>query len=659
MAFSKIEINFFGQVNVGESIGFSIVSNKTLVVSETCFTVRTAPNQFGWDDAPLNNNAVAYNFIAAFNADYNSTELYTVTIAGNIVTIEATVENTTFASATTNTNVSFNITNEAAVTAFEIVDIVYATKAGSECTLSVCTVSCSSEVTDITSPVVVTGNTGNSISFDVTRGQEISIAVNNGTLFRNQLSNTPEILPTPTVDVFNSPSGASVNIVASIITTLNLTYSLDGTNYQNISKFDGITVGSYTAYLKDLYGCVKTVDFDVDTFSASAEITEPIIYISESNSFTFKKVEVWDNITIYKNPTNVLSCEETNKFVTKLTQKWQKNDTVTTTIKTSYDVAAKTVDWDENETALTVTKKTDNIGKKDMRDAIGYEFTDGTSRYGFYFMNGDTYDYDTEDVNGTYELYGEIPRWAKVGQYFSVDSGAYYKITAIEYVEAVNADVLIIDVDLAGNSVDVTVKTTYNLFNWDIYEFDVDMAALEEFYVMIDFTHADFTDEIHLSEFNKTYDLLDKMLYLESNNSKNNDVAYFTGIKHILRFDYVLFTMSNTNENDIHTTDNAVYQIDSYNNVKMKLVLARLTTAYARKLTKLFALDTIFINGIQYVTENLGSPEPSGMTNLYKMTIELLEKGEGVEQVNIETIPELDVLETPALVQGDSEFIKQ
>ena len=659
MAYSRINIIFGVEAEVGDQIRFTITDHDTANVTytlETCALVRTRPQDFTYSIEP---DISARNYKTALELDYNSTSLYTITeFSGNSVIVEAKKENVTFGSfSSTNAFITGVVANEPLVDAFAFSSVLFTEATSDVCNKVSVDVTALSEITQVTAPVTVAGDGDETISFDYARGTTFNITITNGTLTKTQRVTSPGFLVTPNVSTVLTPTGANVTINGNTLS--GLTYSLDGVTYKTSSVFYGITEGSYTAYVKDSYGCIKTVDFEVTGFETSIAPTIPYSFISNTNSIRFKKDEVWDNINIYKNDFNTLSYEEDVKLVYPYNQKFQSSDIITTQIKTNYsDISIKTILEDGTENVLTTYKRTSNIGREDMRDSLGYEFPDG-ERYGIYFQTGNTYDYQTGLANGTYELYGTVPAWGKIGQYFYIDGYGYYQIQDIVYEEAINSEVLVIS-SLAGSPTSKIVSTKYNVFNWDAYEFDVDMSSYLNkcFQIEIELTDTNFDTVKYLSEKISVYSSLEDLLFVKYKNTSNNEIIYATDIEHKLRLDYTLFGLASETSIEIHKTDNYVYSLNSDVYKKKKVEFVNLSTMMAQKVIQALSLDIITINGVQYTTENITEPSRIGVTNLYKIEATLYKSTDGIEFEDTDVILSVDQIEVPSLVKGNTGFIE-
>jgi len=657
MAYSKIIITFVDNAQIGNFIRFDITNHNNGNVTqstETCFYSRQEPEMFAYNSDV---GITISNYFTALNYDINSTNLYTITKYGSTVTIEAKSENVTFSGFfSTVSNIYAVVQNEPLVTAFDITSVSFSQASANECSNVSVDILATDEITSVTSPVAISGDGNNDISFDYVRGSTINVIVTNGVTTKSKIVTLPAFLNNPIVNTVLTPSGANVTITGN--TMSGLTYSLDGVTYKSSSIFYGIVEGDYTAYVKDAYGCIKTTDFSITIFTPSIAPKTEYAFISNTNSIRYKKDQEWDNINYFKNDDNTLSSEEDVILAYPYIQKFQSNNIVTTQIKTNYsNIDVYVTDQNGNVDSPTIYKKTTNIGKKDRRDALGYELSDG--RYGIYFQTGNTYDYDTQIANGTYQLFGKVPSWAKIGQYFNIDDLAYYEIKDIVFVEEINSEVLIIS-SLAGSPNNKVVSTTYNSFNWDAYEFDIDMSAYENdcIQVRVDLTDSVFNDVTFLSEKISVYNKLDDHLTVKYSNSNNNEILYSTGINHLLYLDYTLFGLASETSIEIHKTDNYVYSLNSDVYKKKKVEFVNLSTMMAQKVIQAFSLDTININGINYTTESINEPSRIGVTNLYKLEITVYRTSEGAEQQDVDVISGIDEIEVPALAKGNDGFIE-
>jgi hypothetical protein len=110
---------------------------------------------------------------------------------------------------------------------------------------------------------------------------------------------------------------------------------------------------------------------------------------------------------------------------------------------------------------------------------------------------------------------------------------------------------------------------------------------------------------------------------------------------------------------EIHKTDDNVYQLDGYSYDKRTVTLTRMSTMIARQMRQMLTLDTIYINGVRCTVESIETPARIGITNMYKMDVTYFEVIDKPISGSIDTDPDLDILDVPALILGNDDFIKQ
>jgi hypothetical protein len=264
-------------------------------------------------------------------------------------------------------------------------------------------------------------------------------------------------------------------------------------------------------------------------------------------------------------------------------------------------------------------------------------------------------------VKDEYSLYGSLPQWAKIGNYFSKDNGAYVKIVDIVYVEDLNANVIVSSSSFAGDPNSTILRAQYNVFNWDAYEFDVPMAPYlnQEFQVQVDLSDPTFGTKSFLSEKIQVYSSLKHFMKIEATNSENNEVVYSTGIKHLAWLDYDIVGLEDETEIELHKTDDNIYQINGYSYEKKKATLTRLSSALARSIRGILTLDDITIDNLPASVEAIDAPKRIGVTNMYKLDVTFYEVGDKLTSGGVNTDPDLDILEVPGLISDNDEFIKQ
>lgn len=671
MAYSKITLEFIAVPNIDDTLSIGETSlGRSLF--ESFKEARLSSRQvaipvFSPDDGIHPDRYFGFinvNYKNAFNLDYNSTGLFTLTTlnAGpgtgvGFVTIEANFAGAFFVGES-NAFVNVNIENEAASPVFDIDNISFSQADVNPCQQVKVSVTTSELATNILPPFTVYGNTENPFSFDWLRGQNNILTVENASGKRTSLAlNLPKFLNIAnfSFDIVSSPDGGTLNVSNTNSEGLNLQYSLDNNTWQASPVFSGLQSGTYTLYVKDQLGCLVSKPFSVTEFG----IYSPYFYISKSNSLRFANRITWGDSANYKTDENTLSHEVDCEIPYTEIQQFQSADIVTTQFKSNYETNVATIiKSDLSEVNVLVTKKSNNIGIKDKRDAFQYDL--GNGKTGLYFRSGNSYDYVTGVVNGTYLLNGALPEWAVAGNYFKIGS-SWFLIEDTFYDEAKNADVLSFSNVYNGADVAVVVAAMFKRFNYEVYEFDIDMVNYidQYFQVRINNTDANFTEIIHFSEMIWCKVKHENVLEIRYSNSSNTDIFYATGIENIIRLPYTYFKGKSDEDSEVHKTDtnsillNAdVYEVD-------EIVFEPVTKEIWRKLIQALSHENVTINGVGYVKNgNFNTEGPLERSNLYVLTATMIKTGSVYTSKSSGSLDfDGSAVEVPGLISTDTGFV--
>jgi hypothetical protein len=436
-------------------------------------------------------------------------------------------------------------------------------------------------------------------------------------------------------------------------------YSLDGTDWQSSNTFNSLAIGNYTLYVRDNFGCSFQKDFSVNAFGSGT----PYFYISKSNSIRFANRITWGDSANYKTDENTLSSEAFAKdanLAYQEIQQFQSADVITTQFKSNYDTnTAKIIKSDLSEVNVPVFKKTNNIGIKDKRDARLYDLRDGKT--GIYFTSGNIYDFDTNAVTASHFLNGTVPDWAIYGSYIKVNND-WFLIEEVIFDETKNADVIVISDNYSGSEMAVVVGSIYNLFNYEVYEFAIDMVDYidQYFQVRINNTSSNFPEIIHLSEKIWCKVKHDKVLEIRYSNSTNTDMFYATGIENLIRIPYTFFKGKTDEESDVHKTDTNTILLNAQNYEVDEIVFEPVTKEIWRKLTQALSHENLTINGVGYVKNgNFNTEGPLDESNLYVLTATMIKTG---SVYNSQISGSLDFnttsIEIPGLISTEDGFVK-
>jgi hypothetical protein len=671
MSASVMEITFTEDLSPGAVLSFNVINDGGdwgVPVGYTLFfnwvNLRSAAYQVtAGTPTIIPGERAAINFVTAFNLD--SGGMYIVTRpSANVVRIVATNQYSitefyeTASGPSHDPSILFNITNGTS-TAFSISSITFSQTASNPCTNIDMTVTTNELATKVLEPVLIDPNTNNPFTITVLRSQIFGLKLENATGdIINELVETPPLLNASnfTLQINNSPNGATVIVDNTNSDGLNLEYSLDNSTWQTSNIFSGLVQGNYDLYVRDQYGCSFTKDFTINEFG----VYTPSFYISKSNSFRFANRITWGDSANYKNDENTLSCEVDVLQPFQEIQQFQSADIITTQFKSNYALnEAKIVKEDLTEVNVPVVKKTSNIGIKNKRDARKYDL--GGGKTGVYFISGNVYDYDTNAITGPYALNGLLPEWAVIGNYISIGL-VWYLIEDIVFDESKNADVIVFTNTYTGPEVNIIAGSIYNRFNYEVYEFTIDMNAYidEYFRVKIIATDPHFVTLTHLSELIwckvKHEDVKEIAYY----NTTNTDILYSTGIKHKIRIPYISVDGAIEEESEVHKTDsNAILlNADLFESDIFKF--EPVTKEIWRKLMQALSHEIVTIDGVGYVKNgNFNTEGPLGKSNLYVLTATMLKTGNVYNsQTSANTDFDGNEVEVPGLIETDSGFVR-
>lgn len=668
MSASTIKITFTEDLPIGAQLGFDSISYGGFMPSSMTFifdwvNLRSSNYQVTRGTPTLNpGERAAMNFVQAFNLDWGG---YTVTRVGNEVTIAAGnygvyqtefYVNGIFAPYTNHPSIEFEINNGSLI-AFSIDSIVFS-EAPNACTEVIATVTTNELATKITSPVVVNPNTNNPFVLTLLRGQTFTLTLENATGdVINQLEETPSLLSASNFNIIinNSPNGATAIIENSNTSGLILEYSLDNSTWQTSNIFSGLVADDYTLYVRDNLGCSFSLDFNVSEFG----IYTPFFYISKANSFRFANRITWGDSENYKNDENTLSCEVDVPLPYKEIQQFQSADTPTTQFKSNYQTnVAKVIKSDLSEVNIPIVKKTNNIGVKDKRDARKYNL--GGGKTGIYFISGNIYDYDTNVITGTHALNGTLPLWGKSGEYFNI-SGVWYQIEETVYDESKNAYVIVVESAYTGSEVNVIAGSIFNIENYEVYEFTIDMNAYihEKFRVKLENTDPHFPSITHLTELIWCKVKHKGVLEIAYYNTTNTDILYSTGIRHKIRIPYTSRNGRIEENSEIHKTDTDAILLNADLFEVDEFTFEPITKEIMHKLTEALSHEKVSIDGVGYVKNGSFNVEGAlGDTNLYIVVATMMKTGNVYNSQSGSSVGFSGDIEIPGIITTDSGFVQ-
>jgi len=671
MIYSQVQITFNEDLPIDGNIQITanISSPLTLVdISEVWENLRIGPNQVTQGtptSTPGERSAI--NFASAFNLDYNSSESFTITQLSNEVTIISNDSKFTFVSAIAVDNSETSLDVEFAITAssgteFQI-ESVHFLLGDDECSEVEVSVTTTQLATKITSPFVLNENTDNPFTFMWPRNQSFNLNCENVT--EDTDSQTGVITPSffdisaKEVIINNSPSGANLTIYLNSASDLEIEYSLDDATWQESNSFTGLVPDTYTVYVRDQFGCKQ--NFEV--LISESDINSPYFQIPKSNSIRYANKIVWGDAANYKNDDNTLSFQafaKDKRLAHKEIQLFQSADVITTQFRSNYaENLAKVIKADLTEVALSVIKKSNNIGLKEKRDAKIFSYD--TGKTGIYFITGNIYNYDTDVVTGTHNLNGTLPDWAVEGNYIKIGA-SFYLIESIVYDDSRNSDVIVFSNPYSGTAnANQIVGCIYNLKNYEVYEFEIDMVDYldERIQVRINANDPNFQDLVNISEFIEVAVRHEQTVDIHYWNENNTDMFYASGIKNRIRIPIMDVIASDDEESENHKTDTNSVLLSAEFYEGDEFEFEPQTKEMHRKTKLALSHKFVFIDGVQYIKNGNFESEKLEDSNLYSLKVKMLKAGEPfINNSNNGFEFDGSSEEIPGLIETESGFVK-
>lgn len=675
MAYSSILLQFNSVPSVDTELEIlethTGVSIKEIFKNERLLSGQVTLPTFMPDDGIHPDRYLGYisNFYkSAFNADYNFSGTYTVTSTNGgyntgtgTVTITANFPNAFFSVVTENPSVTVTINNEEAPPTFSIESIAISTADTQPCKFVKITALTSELATKILSPFQENENNDNPIIFNILRGQNAELIVENVEgVETSQNIIAPSLLSSSNFEILvnNTPFGATITIVEDVVNSYGmlLQYSLDGINYQIENIFSELIPGTYNLHVKDNFGCSFVKNFTV----GENGIMNAYFYISKANSIRFANRISWGDSENYKTDENTLSCEVDLELAYKEFQQFQSADVIITQFKSNYSSnVGSIIKSDGTSIEVPVIQKTNNIGIKDKRDAILYNVGDGKA--GIYYIGGNIYDYNSGTIIEPYTLNGLLPEYGQIGNYIKIGN-FWFLVEEVLFDENKNADVLIISYNYSGPEIPIIVGSIFNRFNYEVYEFEIDMVNFidQKIRVKIEATSQGMTSITHISEVLWCKVKHEKVLEIRYKNTTNTDVFFATGIEFLIRVPYLKISGKTDEQSEVHKTDtdaillNAdMYEVDEFQ-------FEPVTKEIWRKIMIALSHEKVLINGVGYVKNGGFNTEgPLDSSNLYVLTATMIKTG---NVYNSQTSGNLDFdgssVEVPGIITTQDGFVQ-
>lgn len=686
MNYSKITLTFNADLAINERIGFETSLN-SVSIYETWAAQRTQSYLVTQGTATaIVGERSAINFIQAFNLDFNSTNLYEVTRTDNVVVIESMVADNDFsgfynyADITTgepyglSTNVSASIENYSGdVLTIDTVSVIEAT-VNAVCTHYRVEVTTSVQADDYylaDDADNIIEVTTNPFYFERPRGNGFRLyaLLDDGQSAYHPLAlaDAPSLWNSANISVnaTSSPNGGTATISLTDVNNVGtVEYSLDNSTWQTSNVFSSLANDDYTVYVRDGLGCTNSLDFTID----ENNITKPFSYISKSNSIPFAIQETFAPCGASQNDENTLSFQafaRNRRLAYKECIKFNSCHTIPNQIWSNYsNIEVKVLKTDGTEDTISTVQLTQNIGRKDARDAVSYDL--GNGKTGVYFLTGNLYDYDTDtDTGNDYTLNGGLPEWGVIGNYFSIGA-AWYQIESTIYDEDKQAEVLVISAVYSGGATtNIIVKSIYNRASqngiaFEVHEFYIAMLSYNNIQVQITETDSRFPTKIWLSEYISVKTEHKNVVEMISYGIDNTDVFYASGIQHTSLLPIINIEGGYDQESEVNKGDTSSGLVSGSLHETNLFIVGPVTKERYRMIVEQASNEIVIINGTYYIKNGEIEKEgPLEESNLYEVRLPMLKsKGRAYINRNEQLIGATENLEVPNLtIDSDGNYV--
>lgn len=564
--------------------------------------------------------ATTFNLRAAFYQIYNLQGLYNVFTDG--VTIEIVGDFIAIPKEGGASTSKINTTYSAEIEALSITSTTFQKNNANNCGKVDIEIVTNLDIVEITewpgtvvfSPNVTVATGTVNVITSIPRNYSTQITVKDSSDRTSVINiSTPPFLNEGVIDINKTNNSI---LVTSSQTDLTLSYSITGSDYSSANVFTNLIAGNYTLYVKDEFDCIVEVDFEITESNVlGLQDFTPEFHYSNANPILMHNVESVDDDNILSNRLNRASCGDLDSVLYRENQKFRSWDIIKQQIKSGFDdLRVYTTDIGID---LPLTKTTNNIGIKVALDAKVFDL--GGSKSGIYFVGGNTYNYDLiSQIEATHSLNGELPSWVKVGGIVTINS-FNYSIESISEDFSINAKYFVIS--RVYDTDTLIIKTIYNLFNYEVYEFYIPFKGKTSFNLEI-FYDGEVKKTSELIEVND----IDPLYLIKSYCDYNTDMYFSSGIKPFIRVELDGgYKPVVKNNNDEYFTDEDSIQVDFDNYEVDRYKFLPVTKSMGRKIVLFLSHPIVYINGIKYRRESIDI-ENLGNSNLVVISADMLVK---------------------------------
>jgi hypothetical protein len=306
------------------------------------------------------------------------------------------------------------------------------------------------------------------------------------------------------------------------------------------------------------------------------------------------------------------------------------------------------------------------MDRKDLRDGLVFNLNDGTGRSGVWFNFGNKYDYDTQANDGTYNLNGRLPEYARAGNFVRVGglvTGTWHVIQDILYIEDRNIEVMVITESverIIGQDDSEYIGSIYNLHNYEVYECTIDFVNWIDKCVQVQILASgqQYASIEMLSEMISVKTRHEKTLEIRYKNAHNTDLIYAWGLENKIRIPLEKIEGQFQDEPDVYMTDTTVDLLADQVFEKDYFEFRPISKEMMRKVILALSHTDVHLDGVKYVKDSIEEPISLGETNMYTLGA-VMTKAKNVYNSDSGTIEfNTGNLEIPALIPTGTGYVK-
>lgn len=531
---SEIELKYLGVPSVNQTLTLAPNINMRFVTERSRYgevsigsgAFAILPAQFGY-------------FYNAFRIDFNAKGAGPFTITqGNPIIIQHPNDNF-FNSATTNSpQIELTVRNipKPKPIAFTTKYLETATEKNDFVDIEINPIQVVDTIRLIQGSVVI-GSAQNTDTFRgrVRRDRDIKVNIrHDGVNNERSLKTPPSFIVS---DVF--VEGSKATIIPSVRSDqLLLRYAIgaetpDDSEFQASNIFTGLTPSAKTANVKDQYGSLRKRFFTVvETNETDINFVPPYFEVPAINSFRF--VDRTRGSNVNANQFEFLSSEIPNAYNSGFYHPVPPNRKYKIQFRSSlsYNFASAISCNTDNLVQELYFERKSNFINQTLTLEGNVIYSSSQNRNLIYFSPGNVYN-DLDEIIDTHDYDKTLPLEYEKGVFVFIDGIGQAVITDTYIQDGVEYAMLNTNQNITLNN--VKIKSVIKLYDYDVYEAEVDIEqlGLTDFYIRLGGTD----NVLWVSERIKVIENLvslnyHKILYGSDKNNENNDIHYQWGIIH-------------------------------------------------------------------------------------------------------------------------------